>query len=248
MKTLRIVLFGFLAVSSALAQSTTAAGTLNGLVTDSEGNPLAGAQVRYGRVVPYVHVGNSMQPAPGQAIANGTVFASAGGAFSVASLPVGAYTLCATVTSAAYLDPCVWGQPIQVTLSAGANSVQTVVLEKGVFLKVRVNDPVGLLPQVVDGPWTPRKLLVGVTYANGAYQGAQNTSVDSAGRDYQLIVPVGSAFKLHMFSRDVALANSAGNAVADTVGSSAAQVGFQAAAGQDQAFTFTVAGPAAKSQ
>lgn len=50
-----------------------------------------------------------------------------------------------------------------VTTARGTTSTpKTLVLEKGVYLKMRVSDPVGLLPQVVDGPWTPRKLLVGV--------------------------------------------------------------------------------------
>ena len=108
------------------------------------------------------------------------------------------------------------------------------------FLKVRINDPLRLLPQGVDGPLTPRKLLVGVMYANGAYQGAGNISADSAGRDYRLVIPAGTPFKLWLFSRDIALADAKGNAI----GTSGAQTSFQAEAGQDQVFTFTVTGPA----
>ena len=107
------------------------------------------------------------------------------------------------------------------------------------FLKVRINDPLRLLPQGVDGPLTPRKLLVGVMYANGAYQGAGNISADSAGRDYRLVIPAGTPFKLWLFSRDIALADAKGNAI----GTSGAQTSFQAEAGQDQVFTFTVTGP-----
>jgi hypothetical protein len=82
---------------------------------------------------------------------------------------------------------------------------------------------------------------VGVTYANGAYQGAQNVSVDATGRNYQLIVPPGVAFNLRLFSRDVALTDAVGASV-DISGS---LIPFQAAEGQDQSFTFTVSGPAA---
>ena len=107
-------------------------------------------------------------------------------------------------------------------------------------MNVRVNDPMGLLPQVVDGPWTPRRLLIGVAYGTGAYQGALNTAVDSAGRNYQLIVPAGRPFSLRLYSTDVALADASGAAVASPAGGAK----FQAVPGQDQTFTFVVTGAA----
>ncbi len=243
MNALRTVcLTGCAAVSAALAQSTGAPAALQGLVRDTQGKPIAAAQVRYQRVVPYVHIGARTVPAPGEPFANGTAAADTGGAFGATGLPAGSYTLCASVPSAPYVDPCVWRQPILATLAAGTTSTPTLVLEKGVFLNLRINDPMHLLQQVVDGPWTPRKLLVGVTYGNGAYQGAQNTGVDAAGRDYQLIIPAGMPFKVRLFSRDVALTDVTGIALAAS--GTAAQ--FQAPAGQDQSFTFTVTGPAVK--
>jgi hypothetical protein len=102
----------------------------------------------------------------------------------------------------------------------------------------------GLLPQVVDGTATPRKLLVGVAYGTGAYQAARNTTVDSAGRNYQLIIPAGMRFSLWLYSNDVALADASGAAIS----SPNAAIPFQAASGQDQAFTFTVTGAAKHAQ
>ena len=102
----------------------------------------------------------------------------------------------------------------------------------------------GLLPQAVDGPWTPRRLVVGVAYGAGAFQGAQNTSVDSAGRNYQLIIPAGRPFSLWLYSTDVALADASGAAVASPAGG----ISFQAATDQNQNFTFTVTGPASRAQ
>jgi hypothetical protein len=118
------------------------------------------------------------------------------------------------------------------------------MLEKGVNLNVRVNDPKGLLPPVIDGPWTPRKLLVGVSYGTGAYQGARNTSGDAAGRSYQLIVPAGMSFHLWLYSTDVALADANGVAV----DAPAAWIPFQTSTGQDRMFTFGVSGPAIHAQ
>ena len=175
-------------------------------------------------------------------VAQGQVTADGSGKFLVKGLPPDNYVLCADVPSAAYLDPCVWGQPIQVTVPPGGTANQTTTLTKGVFLRVRVNDPLGLLPQTVDGVWTPRRLLVGVGYARGAYQGAQNTGVDAGGHGYELVIPAGLPLRLRLFSHDVALKDAGGNPV-DISGS---QIPFEAAAGQDRIFTFTVSGPAAR--
>jgi hypothetical protein len=253
----RIATFGLgflLLTSPAFAQTAASVGALQGRVTDPQGNPLAGAQVRYARAVKTVVLGKSLLPAPGEALVRGTVSTDATGGFALTDLTPGNYALCGQVPSAAYLDPCIWQQPVAVTVSAGATATPSLVLTKGVFLKVRVNDPMGLLPQAVDGIWTPRKLLVGVIYASGAYRGAENTSVDLAGRDYQLVIPSGMPFSLRMFSNHVALTHQSGTtanatALAGTaVDMTGSQIPFQAAADQDQAFAFAVSGPASQSQ
>lgn len=245
-------LAAFLPISPAPAQTVAAAGVLQGHVTDQQGNPLAGAQVRYWRSVKTVVPGKSLLPVPSEAVVQGVVSADTSGAFAVPDLAPGNYTLCAEVPSAPYLDPCIWQQPVSVSVSANATARQTLELTKGVFLKVRVNDPRGLLPQTLDGIWTPRKLLVGVTYANGAYQGAPNIDVDSTGRDYQLTIPSGVPFALRLFSNHVALTNQSGATADATAGAAVdmtgSQIPFQAAAGQDQAFTFTVSGSASQVQ
>jgi hypothetical protein len=186
-----------------------------------------------------VAAGISATPQPGEVIVNGAAITDAGGAFTVANLPAAVYVLCASVPLAPYLDPCVWGKPIHTTVSARATTEQNLILEKGVNLHVRVNDPDGLLPQVIDGPWTPRRLLVGIVYGTGAYEGVPNTAVDSGGHSYQLIVPTGMSFNLWLYSTDVALADAKG----EPVMAPAAGVPFQTSAGQDQAFTFTVSRP-----
>jgi hypothetical protein len=229
-----LALAALLPVSLVLAQPSSATGSLQGSVTDPLGVPLVGAQVTYASVPQSVAAGISTWPVPGDTVVNGSVSTGANGAFAVAGLPAAQYSLCANVPSAPYINPCIWGQPVQVTIPAGVTVNQTLALQKGVYLNVTVNDPTGLLPQVIDGPWTPRKLLVGVTYGTGAYQGAVNT----AGHSYQLIVPVGTPFWLRLYSTDVALTDATGAALATPV----AGISFQASAGQNQAFTFAVSG------
>jgi len=118
------------------------------------------------------------------------------------------------------------------------------VLTKGVFLNVRINDPLHLLPQVIDGPMRAGNLIVGVKFRNGAYLGAKNASVDAGGRNYQIIIPAGEALNLWLFSRHVALTDAAGN----LVNVSGAPIPFQASPSVDQAFAFRVSGPLAQSQ
>jgi len=54
-----------------------------------------------------------------------------------------------------------WQQPVLVTIASGSTSRPSLVLTKGVFLNLRINDPLSLLPQAAEGLWTPRRLLVG---------------------------------------------------------------------------------------
>jgi hypothetical protein len=219
-------------------------GALQGVVTDVQGVPLPAAQVRYQRIFRTVTGTNGQPvPAPGEAVVQSKISVNPVAAFLVPGLPPGDYLLCASVPSAAYLDPCQWATPLRVTVSPNALTTQSIALAKGVFLNVRVNDPLGLLPQNQDGPMLGGKLAVGVNYANGAYAGAPNTGVDGTGRDYQRIVPVGIPLNLWLFSSDVALADASGK----PVNSSGAMIPFQATAGQDQVFTFAVSGAVARS-
>ncbi|MBZ5626353.1 MAG: carboxypeptidase regulatory-like domain-containing protein [Acidobacteriia bacterium] len=238
-------LVGLAVLSSALAQSTATVGTLQGLVTDAQGKPLAGAEVRYRRLFQTV-LSSSHQPlpAPGEAVIQSKVTTDANGAYTLPNLPAGDYALCGSVPTLPYLDPCQWATSPRTTVAAAAPTKHTLILTKGVFLKVRVNDPLGLLPQTQDGPLKAGNLIVGVTFAKGAYLGAQNTGVDSAGRNYQMIIPAGAPLSLWLFSRHVALKDANGNPV-DVSG---ARIAFQATAGSDQTFTFTVSGPLAQSQ
>ncbi len=277
-------------LSCAFGQSTV--GILRGLVTNQQGQPIAGAEVRYTRVyrmaasepLPVRPVPNPIpvpprpanplvvpafptipnlpngqpalqgtpgvsggpvshhlntSPALGEAVVQGQVLTDASGSFAAAGLPIGDYSLCASVPSTAYLDSCQWKGTVRVTVAASATSNQNVVLQKGVFLKVRVNDPMGLLTQ--NGPSDAGKLVVGVNFGNGAYLGAALTGTDATGRNYQMAVPAGVPLQLWLFSRQVALTDVTGKPV-DTSG---APVPFQATAGNDQAFTFAVAGLAA---
>ncbi len=206
---------------------------------DSQGAAIPGAQITYRRLFRAVaDARNQPVPAPGETVKSGAASADASGAFALPSLPVGSYAICASVPGLPYLDPCKWSAGPIVTVAANATTGYTLALTKGVFLKVRIGDPKHLLPQVKDGPLRAGKLIVGVKFGDGAYQGAQNTSVAANGRDYQMVVPAGLPLQLWLFSRDVALTDASGKAV----NSPGTTIPFQAADGQDQNFTVTISG------
>jgi len=136
---------------------------MQGTVKNAQGQAVAGAQVEYRRVVQLVRTNRGVVPAPGEAIADNVVTTNASGVFSATGLPLGDYTLCVSVPSSTYLNPCIWQQPTLVAVSTGAAATPVITLSMGVYLNVRVNDPLKLLPQAVDGAFTVRQLVVGVT-------------------------------------------------------------------------------------
>jgi hypothetical protein len=224
----------------ALGQSAATVGTLHGVVKDSQGAAILGAQITYRRL--YRIVSNAQHqpmPAPGEAVTSGIVTVDAIGGFTLSGLPSGNYVICGSARGFPYIDPCKWASAPIVSVAANATTSYVLTLTKGVFLNVRINDPTHQLQQALDGPLSPRKLIVGVKFGSGAYQGAQNISVDANGRNYQIAVPAGIPMRLWLFSRDLALSDASGSAVNTVPG---AAISFSGVVGVDQNFTFGVTG------
>jgi len=239
MKTLHTLSSTLLLIAScAFAQAPF--GAMQGSVTAEDGAPVPGAVVLYHRVTRSVRVGGHLQPPPGEAVVRSTVPSDTNGVFALSNLPAGDYLLCAEVPSAPYLNPCKWSSSPKVTILPGTVNRPALVLKKGVFLRVRVNDPAGLLPPVKDGPLGAANLIIGVIFADGAYLGAANTSTGRAGREYQMSIPAGVPLKLWVFSRHVTLTDSRRSPLVNP----GANIPFQAVAGQDQLFTLSVSGRA----
>jgi hypothetical protein len=229
------IAFGILlSTIQAFAQAPAA---LRGIVTDEDGRPLPAAVVRCQRIPRLTRVGNHFEVARGEAVVSRSVSPDVQGAFAALDLPPGYYVICAGFPGAAYLDPCQWSTSPNVTLSAGAVGTPSLVLRKGVFLRVRVNDPARLLPSEA-GIMSAGNLIVGVRFGNGAFHGAHRR-IDKTGRDYEMVIPAGMPMSLWVFSRHVTLTDAKGSSLDATAG---ALIPFRAAAGQDQTFTFNVSG------
>ena len=221
------------------AQATLGAGVLVGIVRDESGAPLSGVRISYDRVYASVGPVRNPRPAPGELIARGVVASDAAGSFQIPNLPNGRFRICATVPAAPFLDPCKWQAAKVAAVDGNATAPVSVTLTRGVFLKVRINDPEGLLGAVKESPFSAGGLIVGVKFGTGAFLGSEELSTFSGGRDYRMVMPSDLPCFLYLFSRHVTLTDGAGT----KMNMSGGLIPFQAKAGVDQTFTFTVAGP-----
>jgi uncharacterized protein (TIGR03437 family) len=212
-----------LAMSVCSAQTPVATGSMHGVVQDPEGRPVAGAVVYYSSLA---EPGDG--PGPPSNIVSGRVTVGADGRFVLDGLRPARYSVCAEVPSAPYLNPCVWGEHPYITVSAGVVSTPVVVLEKGVYLNVRVNDPIGVFCGGVEGMFIQPKVRITLYDERRSY-GLMNVSADAGGRNYRMIIPAGRPLQISANSQDSTLTLSPTGLIA-----------FGAPAGQDQNLAFTI--------
>lgn len=228
-----------LACASPAALSQT--GTIRGTVASEDGKPIPGAVVAYTRIPVFRSSGEgrwSYELAPGETYLNRTVSTEANGEFVAGGLPAGKYLLCVEVANTPFLNPCKWSVSPSATLIEGGDEQISIVLKRGVFLKVRVDDPLGLLPRFRRSPLDFPHLTVGVVFGRGAFLAASEVNVDNAGRDFRMAVPEAMPLQLSVASQYVMLKDSLGA----SLDSQESRLPFQAAAAQDQAFRFSVSG------
>ncbi len=211
---------------------------IQGTVTDETGAPISGAVVTYHLSTSYLprlpgQSGWNPVLVPGTAAVSGSVTASSTGAFQTPSLPAGAYGICVYHPTEPYLDPCLWGPPLTIT-PPGTAGPGHIVLPRGVFMTVNVNDPNGLLAQQ---SLIRSDLTVGVLFGTGAFQAAAETP-SQTGRSYQIAVPANQPLQCWIWSGSYNLSDENGNPIP----ASGKGFPFQAVAGVDQVLTFTVTG------
>ena len=232
-------------LSASRAQTGGIQGTVTSVTPNPGGPPVAGgpvpgARVFYRRSPVYApaRAGSAPQLAPGEVPFDTSVLADANGNHAASGLPAGDYVVCAAAPSQPFLDPCRWSRSPVVHVQSGAISNLDVLLERGVFLNVRINDPQGLLPTSAKTLFDPPHLIVGVVFGNGAFLASSGVSTDGGGQNYQIAVPTGVPLYLWLFSRHVSLADAQGKAFP----LAGAAISFNAASGVDQSFTINVTG------
>ncbi len=129
------------------------------------------------------------------------------GSFALEGLAPGSYVLCAERADIALLNPCLWSAtPTSVTITAGATATAPFTAERGVILRIRLNDPQGLLrsnPALDD-------VLVGAKPTTGPPMPAR-ASKDGAGMLFTLLAPEAKPIEILIQSRKLALEDEKGN-------------------------------------
>lgn len=125
---------------------------------------------------------------------------NADGTFTLANLPVGEYTVCASAESP-YLSSCIW-QPVQgASLKTGSDVVALppIVLRRGAVIRVRL-DATGHQLAASEDRAAP-EFNIGFLAVSGAYAGASAISISPAAREWQVLVPPEADGRLVVGSR-----------------------------------------------
>lgn len=175
------------------------AGPIGGTLRDTSGTPVSGAIV------------TAYSQAKSQQGKFSSVYSSASqsdGSFRFDSLPVGSYLLCADQPEIALLNPCSWSTTrttLSVTATGPAPDI-ALVAERGVALKVRINDALGLLsanPALDD-------VVIGFKPSIGPSMPARLLSRDSFGKTLTVLVRPGQAVDLFIYSAGLRLSDAKG--------------------------------------
>jgi hypothetical protein len=224
---LRGVLFGILLFGAChqelLAQSP---GSVAGTVVGDDGTMLAAS-------VTAIRTGQP--PASGRAIAGPD------GAFTIANLPAGTYSLCASVKGRGYLDPCTWS-PVAPTVQVGPGQTVTgfrLIVKKGAIVQVRLNDAAGALSAVAAPNQAAPHVLVGILTARRLFEPLVLTGKDPTGRTHEGTIPLNTPVHLHISGKGVEITDAAGVKL-DPKGSSVTLQ--QATSAVPQILTFNVTG------
>ncbi len=179
---------GLQASMAAVTQTAIISGTV---LSDATGAPLGGAIVTAYRKKPQTPLYLSQGRA------------DAKGAFSLASLPAGTYSLCVQAPSGAYLDPCSWSDtPTSVTIADGqTSSGNTIRIQAAATLHVRVDDPGQSLKQQSNGAGRAHVLVL-LIKSDGMAIPMPLTTSDATGLDHQLAVPFDTKLKILMYSKE----------------------------------------------
>jgi hypothetical protein len=207
----------FLAAAAVDAQTT---GVIQGVIKDDSGQAVASV---YAVAVDATIGGKSY-----------TAVTGSNGAFSIAGVAPGTYSVCVQEPGGAHLDPCHWSTPVQIKVAAGQTVASAPISAvKGTLLQVRVNDPGGLWKAGAGNA----EILLGVILPSSLFQPMRLASTDAGGKTFEVAIPAGTPVKMSVTAPHFAISDSQGL----SLGAAVAPV--QAAAGQASLpLTYTITG------
>jgi hypothetical protein len=138
------------------------------------------------------------------------------GTYLFNNLKPGIYVVCAQpkLTAEALVDSCLWqdNSSLKVALAPGQARNATVPVQHGYLLKIRVNDPHGLLPPTA-GPISGNALSVYISGPSKLIQIVPITAQDKGGRDHTIVIPYDTPYKIVVHSTSVALKDGNGKEI-----------------------------------
>jgi carboxypeptidase family protein len=177
------------------AQSSTISGTL----VDAAGKAVSGVWVTALRTAP-----------PPVAVTDAS---GADGGFVLSGLAAGEYRICAQSPDGKYLDPCWWSPPLTMPATAirsgETRSGIRLTLKSAATLKIRVDDPLGLLLGANSG----RDVFAGVITDAGVFRNAVVKARDSRERTLEVPIPFDTPVRLLITGVRVTLTDGGGKAV-----------------------------------
>jgi hypothetical protein len=196
--------------------------TLNGRVYSDSGRPVVGALATVQRTV---------------AIASYTTYrivTDAQGKFSLTVPDTATYSVCVGSWSDSLLNSCEWSLAQSlVPIAAGQQTASiTLTLRTGAMLRIRLNDPQGLLPSptaVTSGTVSSSAPSVrfGLWSSDGRYHAAIQVSSDSMGQNHQVLLPLNAALNFSVQATGIQVLDQSGNPLPVA----APSIGFQSAPG-----------------
>ena len=198
-------------------------GSLRGVLTLTEGAPLADFPIAITRTPPPVF-DPKFEPW------TRTVLTDADGAFELAAIPEGSYRICPQKSISGYLNPCFWNESTAAhRVAAGQRTaVPPLRLLRAQSQVIRVEDPAGLLghARVPDrgGPVAaPRNaILLGMFTPAGYFLTGRLARETRTSQEYIVDVPESGRFRFSAASPTLQLADGLGQRVDSRLGLSQA--------------------------
>lgn len=143
--------------------------------------------------------------------------AAANGQFDITANLAGDFLICAQPDDFEHLDPCKWDSPPQVRLALNAKQdLGSVMLRRGVRLRVIIEDPTGLMgaaAEVAQGA----AVQVGHYYANGIFEPMRLETATALGNgntfQFAVAIPADVDLRVGVNSTRVTLTDESGGAV-----------------------------------
>jgi hypothetical protein len=185
------ILFMFLCAVVCYAQQAPEnwSGAISGNLRGEDGTSIAGASISLQLA--------SLPPSGRLPSFPSSAKSGADGSYSFGGLHAGPYRICAQAPGTVWLNPCDWGLQVPAAaLTAAQKSVSlAVTMKKGVALPIRVDDPTQLLSNN-EGKTPGAHLLIGVASDALVFHHATLVSTDSAGRNFEIVIPFGAPINL----------------------------------------------------